>query len=64
VRGLLSYVMLRYAIVFLIIALVAEAFGAGGIAGEASWIAHVLVVIALIFIIISFVSGRRGPPVV
>ena len=63
-RGLLSYVMLRYAIVFLIIALVAEAFGAGGIAGEASWIAHVLVVIALIFIIISFVSGRRGPPVV
>jgi uncharacterized membrane protein YtjA (UPF0391 family) len=56
--------MLRYAIVFLIIALVAEAFGAGGVAGEAAWIAHVLLIIAVIFIIISFVSGRRGPPAV
>jgi uncharacterized membrane protein YtjA (UPF0391 family) len=54
--------MLRYAIIFLIIALIAEAFGAGGVAGEASWIAHVLLVTAVIFILISFVSGRRGPP--
>jgi uncharacterized membrane protein YtjA (UPF0391 family) len=51
--------MLRYAIIFLIIALIAEAFGAGGVAGEASWIAHVLLVMAVIFILISFVSGRR-----
>jgi uncharacterized membrane protein YtjA (UPF0391 family) len=56
--------MLRYAIIFLIIALVAEAFGASGVAGEAAWIAHVLLIIAVIFIIISFVSGRRGPPTV
>jgi uncharacterized membrane protein YtjA (UPF0391 family) len=56
--------MLRYAIIFLIIALVAEAFGASGVAGEAAWIAHVLLIIAVIFIIISFVSGRRGPPAV
>ena len=54
--------MLRYAIIFLIIALIAEAFGAGDVAGEASWIAHVLLVMAVIFILISFVSGRRGPP--
>ena len=60
----LNYVMLRYAIIFLIIALVAEAFGASGVAGEAAWIAHVLLVIAVIFIVISFLSGRRGPPVV
>jgi uncharacterized membrane protein YtjA (UPF0391 family) len=60
----LYQVMLRYAIIFLIIALVAEALGAGGVAGEAAWIAHVLLVIALIFIVISFVSGRRGPPAV
>jgi uncharacterized membrane protein YtjA (UPF0391 family) len=60
----LHEVMLRYAIIFLIIALIAEAFGAGGVAGEASWIAHVLLVIAVIFIIISFVTGRRGPPAV
>jgi uncharacterized membrane protein YtjA (UPF0391 family) len=45
-----------------IIALIAEAFGAGGVAGETSWIAHVLLVMAVIFIIISFVGGRRGPP--
>jgi uncharacterized membrane protein YtjA (UPF0391 family) len=39
--------------------------GAFGVAGEAAWIAHVLIVIAVIFIIISFFSGRRGgPPVV
>jgi uncharacterized membrane protein YtjA (UPF0391 family) len=50
--------MLRYAIIFLIIALIAEAF----VAGETSWIAHVLLVMAVIFILISFVSGRRGPP--
>jgi uncharacterized membrane protein YtjA (UPF0391 family) len=36
----------------LIIALIAEAFGASGVAGEASWIAHVLLIIAVIFIII------------
>jgi uncharacterized membrane protein YtjA (UPF0391 family) len=60
----LHEVMLRYAIIFLIIALIAEAFGAGGLAGEASWIAHVLLVIAVIFIIISFVTGRRGPPAI
>jgi uncharacterized membrane protein YtjA (UPF0391 family) len=57
-------VMLRYAIIFLIIALIAEAFGARGVAGEASWIAHVLLVIAVIFIIMSFLTGRRGPPAI
>ena len=60
----LNWVMLRYAIIFFVIALVAEALGAFGVAGEAAWIAHVLIVIAVIFIIISFFSGRRGPPVV
>jgi uncharacterized membrane protein YtjA (UPF0391 family) len=62
--ALRSKLMLRYAIIFLIIALIAEAFGAGGVAGEASWIAHVLLVIAVVFIIYSFVTGRRGPPAV
>jgi uncharacterized membrane protein YtjA (UPF0391 family) len=60
----LNWVMLKYAIIFFVIALVAEALGAFGVAGEAAWIAHVLIVIAVIFIIISFFSGRRGPPVV
>jgi len=56
--------MPRYAVIFLIIALIAEAFGAWGVAGEAYWIAHVLLVIAVVFIIISFVTGRGGPPTV
>ena len=59
-----SDIMLRYAIIFLIVALIAEAFGFSGVAGEASWIAHVLLVVAVIFIVVSFVTGRRGPPAV
>ena len=47
-------------IFFFIPPLVAEAFDAGGVDGEASWIAHVLLVMAVIFIIISFVTGRRA----
>ena len=56
--------MLRYAIIFLIVALIAEVFGFSGVAGEASWIAHVLLVVAVIFIVVSFVTGKRGPPAV
>jgi uncharacterized membrane protein YtjA (UPF0391 family) len=55
--------MLRYAIIFLVIAIIAELFGFSGIAGQAGWIAHVLFVIAVIFLVISFVTGRGGPTV-
>jgi uncharacterized membrane protein YtjA (UPF0391 family) len=61
---MLGRIMLRYALIFLVVALIAEAFGFSGVAGEASWIAHVLIVVALIFLVISLVSGRRGPPAV
>jgi len=50
-------------IIFFVIA-GSRGIGAFGVAGEAAWIAHVLIVIAVIFIIISFFSGRRGTPVV
>ena len=56
-------IMLRWALIFLVIAIIAEIFGFSGAAGEAAWIAHVLFVIAIIFLIISFFTGRRGPPV-
>ena len=46
------------------LAIIAEILGFTGVAGEATWIAHVLFVIAIIFIIISFVTGRGGPPAV
>ena len=56
--------MLRYAIIFLVIALIAEALGLGGVAGESAWIAHVLFVIFLVLFIVSLIfRGGRRPPV-
>jgi uncharacterized membrane protein YtjA (UPF0391 family) len=54
--------MLRWAILFLIIALVAAVFGFGGIAGDAMWIARILALVFVIMFIVSLVLGRSGPP--
>jgi len=54
--------MLYYALLFLIIAVVAAALGFGGIAGSATLIAKILFVAALIALVISLVVGRRPPP--
>src|ERR1700739_3642859 len=55
--------MLRYALIFLVIALIAEALGLGGVAGESAWIAHVLFVIFLVLFIVSLVfRGGGGAP--
>lgn len=53
--------MLHYAVVFLVIALIAAVFGFGGIAAGAAGIAKVLFVVFLIGAVISFImhSGRR-----
>ena len=53
--------MLRWTVVFLLIALIAGVFGFYGLEGTAMWIAKVLFVVFLIFFIISLVMGRRGP---
>ena len=55
--------MLSWAVTFLIIALVAAVFGFGGIAGTAAWIAQALFVVFLVLFLISFLMGRRSPPV-
>jgi len=52
--------MLRWALAFLLIAIVAAVFGFGGIAGEAAWIAKVLLFVFLILFVVSLVFGRRG----
>jgi uncharacterized membrane protein YtjA (UPF0391 family) len=52
--------MLGWAVVFLIIALVAAVFGFGGIAVAAAGIAKLLFFIFLVLFIISFVFGWRG----
>jgi uncharacterized membrane protein YtjA (UPF0391 family) len=56
-------IMLHYAIVFFLVALVAAFFGFGGIATDAAWIAKVLFVVFLIMALVSLVFGRRRGPV-
>lgn len=51
--------MLYYAIVFLIIALVAGFFGFLGVAGLAAGIAKILFVIFIVLFIASLIFGRR-----
>jgi uncharacterized membrane protein YtjA (UPF0391 family) len=41
-------VTLRYAIIFLIVAVIAAVFGFGGIAGGAAWIAKILFFVFLV----------------
>jgi uncharacterized membrane protein YtjA (UPF0391 family) len=52
-------IMLSWAIVFLIVALVAALFGFTGIAGTAVNIAWILAVIGIIAAVVFFVLGRR-----
>jgi uncharacterized membrane protein YtjA (UPF0391 family) len=58
--------MLSWALAFFIVAIIAAVFGFGGIAAGASSIAQVLFFIFLIAfavsLIVSLVTGRRGPP--
>ena len=56
-------IMLSWALTFLVVALIAGVLGFGGIAGEAAWVAHVLFVVFLVLFLVSFISGRRVPPV-
>jgi uncharacterized membrane protein YtjA (UPF0391 family) len=55
-------IMLHYAVVFFVIALIAALFGFGGIAAGAAEIAKVLFFIFLVLFIVSLVVGlfRRG----
>lgn len=50
--------MLSWALTFLVIALVAAAFGFGGIAGTAAGIAKILFFVFLILFVVSLIVGR------
>jgi uncharacterized membrane protein YtjA (UPF0391 family) len=56
--------MLRWAILFLIVAIVAGVFGFGGIATAATDIARLLFVVFLALFVVALFVGRRGtsPP--
>jgi uncharacterized membrane protein YtjA (UPF0391 family) len=53
--------MLYYALMFLIVGLIAGALGIYGVAAVASQIAYVLFVIAMVFLVLHLVGGRRSP---
>jgi uncharacterized membrane protein YtjA (UPF0391 family) len=53
--------MLNWAVVFLVIALIAAIFGFGGIAATATGIAKVLFFVFLILFVVSLFMGRRAP---
>lgn len=53
--------MLSWALTFLIIALIAAAFGFGGIAGTATGIAKILFFVFLVMFVLSLIFGRRAP---
>jgi uncharacterized membrane protein YtjA (UPF0391 family) len=52
--------MLYWAVIFLIVAIIAGAFGFLGVAGLATEIAKILFVIFLIIFVISLIGGFRG----
>lgn len=60
--------MLRWSLIFFIVAIIAAVFGFGGVASGASDIARVLFFFFIVFFVVSLIwglaTGRRvGPPV-
>lgn len=51
--------MLHYALVFLVIAIIAAVLGFGFIAGTAAWIAKVFFIVFLILAIITFLKKSK-----
>jgi uncharacterized membrane protein YtjA (UPF0391 family) len=54
--------MLHWALVFLIVALIAAAFGFGGIAASSAGIAKILFFIFLVLFVVSLVAGGIRQP--
>lgn len=55
--------MLSWAVTFLIIALIAFVLGFSVLAGTAMSIAKILFVVFIVLFVLSFLMGRRSPPV-
>lgn len=52
--------MLRWAIIFFVIALVAAVLGFGGIAGMSMQIAWILIVVFIVLAVFMLIAGRRA----
>jgi uncharacterized membrane protein YtjA (UPF0391 family) len=55
--------VLYYALIFLVVGLIAGVLGATGVASIASQIAWILFIIGIVLLVIHFLTGRRGPVV-
>src|SRR5262245_32870102 len=55
--------MLYYALIFLVIGLIAGALGIYGVAGVASQIAWVLFLVGIVLLVIHLISGTRRPTI-
>jgi uncharacterized membrane protein YtjA (UPF0391 family) len=58
--GTQEIIMLYYAVVFLVIALIAGALGFFGVAGAAVGIAKILFFVFLVLFVVSLIIGRSG----
>jgi len=54
--------MLRWALIFLVVAILAAVLGFGGIAADAAWFARVLFYIFLVLFVVTLVLNKKGPP--
>ena len=54
--------MLYWALLFLIVALLAGVFGFGGVAGAATWIAQMLFVVFMVLFLFSVLAGWARRP--
>ncbi len=52
--------MFRWAIIFLVVALIAAFLGFGTLAGTAAWAAKIVFVVGLVMAVLSFIVGRRS----
>lgn len=52
--------MLHYALVFLVVGLIAGALGLSGVAAIAGQISWILFLVALVLLVVHFASGRRS----
>ncbi|WP_294624570.1 DUF1328 domain-containing protein [uncultured Bilophila sp.] len=52
--------MFNWAILFLVIALIAAWLGFGALAGTAAWAAKIVFIVGLIMFVVSLVMGRRA----
>ncbi len=53
-------IMLRWTVIFLIVAIIAAIFGFGGIAAGAAGIAKILFFIFIVLFLLSIIFGRRA----